>query len=609
MLTPDILWRKSSFDDPQKVNRLIIALTAIATLTVLLSFEPLKAMEISLLKAETNKTNDYNFSARSRLTTESKHHTLDFNTKSEHSLQDTNLLAQAETPASEVESPQNLDNNSREVPEQIVVTNFEIVGSSVFSSQELNQAVKSYRNRPLTLPELFQARSAITKLYTEQGYVSSGAYIPPQELDDGSVKITVLEGKLEEINVSGTKRLSKNYISDRIEAAAGQPINVDNLLGALQLLRLDPLIDNVSAELSAGIRPGTSLLDIEIQEADVFNLTSSFNNNRSPSVGSGQRTVGLNHGNLFGFGDQFNFEYANTDGSNAFDFSYGLPINSKNGTIKAAYGLNSNDVIEEPFSPIDIESRSRYYDLTLRQPLILKPTQEFALGMSLTRTESETFLLDQSFPLSRGANEDGETKISAVRLFQEFVNRDDRQVLAFRSQFSFGVDVFNPTINDDGEPDSTFLSWRGQSQWVRRLDEDFLLLLRGDAQIAGGSLVPLEQFRLGGVNSTRGYRQDLSLGDNGLFASAELRIPVLRWQKIDGLIQIAPFIDVGTVWNSDDVEISNATLPSLGVGLNFSLGTNFNARLDWGIPLTSVEGDGDSLQEDGIYFSIDSNFF
>lgn len=609
MLTPDILWRKSSFDDPQKVNRLIIALTAIATLTVLLSFEPLKAMEISLLKAETNKTNDYNFSARSRLTTESKHHTLDFNTKSEHSLQDTNLLAQAETPASEVESPQNLDNNSREVPEQIVVTNFEIVGSSVFSSQELNQAVKSYRNRPLTLPELFQARSAITKLYTEQGYVSSGAYIPPQELDDGSVKITVLEGKLEEINVSGTKRLSKNYISDRIEAAAGQPINVDNLLGALQLLRLDPLIDNVSAELSAGIRPGTSLLDIEIQEADVFNLTSSFNNNRSPSVGSGQRTVGLNHGNLFGFGDQFNFEYANTDGSNAFDFSYGLPINSKNGTIKAAYGLNSNDVIEEPFSPIDIESRSRYYDLTLRQPLILKPTQEFALGMSLTRTESETFLLDQSFPLSRGANEDGETKISAVRLFQEFVNRDDRQVLAFRSQFSFGVDVFNSTINDDGEPDSTFLSWRGQSQWVRRLDEDFLLLLRGDAQIAGGSLVPLEQFRLGGVNSTRGYRQDLSLGDNGLFASAELRIPVLRWQKIDGLIQIAPFIDVGTVWNSDDVEISNATLPSLGVGLNFSLGTNFNARLDWGIPLTSVEGDGDSLQEDGIYFSIDSNFF
>ncbi|MEL6500955.1 MAG: ShlB/FhaC/HecB family hemolysin secretion/activation protein, partial [Cyanobacteria bacterium J06623_1] len=472
-----------------------------------------------------------------------------------------------------------------------------------------NQAVKSYRNRPLTLSELFQARSTITKLYTDKGYVSSGAYIPPQELANGTVQIAVLEGKLEEINVSGTEHLSDDYVASRIETAAGEPINVDSLLAALQLLRLDPLIDNVSAELSAGIRPGTSLLDIKIQEADVFNISTSLNNSRSPSVGTNQRAIGINHGNLFGFGDSFNFEYANTNGSNAVDLAYGVPVNSKNGTIKAAFGINSNDVIEDPFTSLDIESQSRYYELSLRQPLLLKPTQEFALGMSFTRTESETFLFDESFQLSRGANEDGETRISAVRLFQEFVNRNDKEVLAFRSQFSLGVDALNSTINDDGEPDSTFVSWRGQSQWVRRLREDFLFLLRGDAQFSGSSLVPLEQFRIGGVNSARGYRQDLSLGDNGLFASAELRIPVLRFQRFDGLIQVAPFFDVGTVWNSGDVEVTNATLPAVGVGLNLSLGTNFNARLDWGIPLTSVESEDNSLQEDGIYFSLDSNFF
>jgi hemolysin activation/secretion protein len=351
------------------------------------------------------------------------------------------------------------------------------------------------------------------------------------------------------------------------------------------------------------------LLDIKIQEADVFNVSTSLNNSRSPSVGSNQRSIGINHGNLLGFGDKFNFEYANTKGSDAFDLSYGVPINSKNGTIKAAYGNNSNDVIEKPFTPLDIESKSRYYELSLRRPILVKPTQEFALGMSLTRTESETSLLNENFQLSRGANDDGETKISAVRLFQEYVNRNDKEVLAFRSQFSLGVDALNPTINENGEPDSTFLSWRGQSQWVRRLDEDFLLLLRGDAQLSGGSLVPLEQFRLGGVSSARGYRQDLSLGDNGLFASTELRIPVVRFKKFDGLLQISPFFDIGTVWNSGDVEISNATLASLGVGLNFSMGTNFNARLDWGIPLTSVDAENNSLQEDGIYFSIDSNFF
>ena len=47
--------------------------------------------------------------------------------------------------------------------------------------------------------------------------------------------------------------------------------------------------------------------------------------------------------------------------------------------------------------------------------------------------------------------------------------------------------------------------------------------------------MPLEQFRVGGVNSARGYRQDLSLGDSGIFGSAELRVPILRFKKIDGL--------------------------------------------------------------------------
>ena len=518
-----------------------------------------------------------------------------------------NLFAQVQT--SEMDADDRAITTENDLPEQIIVKEFRVVGSSVFSQQELNKAIESYRNRPLTLPELFEARSTITKLYTDGGYVNSGAYIPPQELDDGTIEIAVLEGELAEINVSGTKRLSNNYILSRIKAAAAKPLNVDRLLSALQLLRSDPLIDNVSAELSAGVRPGTSLLDITIQEADVFNISTSFNNSSSPSIGTNQRAIGLNHGNLFGFGDRFNLEYANTKGSNGLDISYAVPFNAKNGTIKAAYSNSFNDIVEDPFTPLDIESESHYYELNFRQPILLQPDRELALGMSLTRTNSQTLFRNERRPLSRGAEADGETKISAVRLFQEFTTRDSQQVLAFRSLFNIGVDAFNPTINDGDEPDSTFLSWQGQSQWVRRLDEDFLLLLRGNIQLSGGSLVPIEQFRLGGVDSVRGYRQDLSLGDNGLFASAELRIPVLKFRKIDGLVQITPFFDIGTVWNSGDLEIENSTLPAVGIGLNFSTGTNFNARLDWGIPLTNVDTGGNSLQEDGIHFSLDYNFF
>ena len=495
------------------------------------------------------------------------------------------------------------------VPQSIKIDHFEIVGSSVFSQQELQKVTQSFVGRSLSFAELFQVRSAITKLYTDNGYLNSGAYIPEQEINSGKLTIQVLEGGLEAINVTGTKRLDPDYVRKRLEIAAGKPVHVDSLLEALQMLRLDPLIENISAELSAGISPGTSLLDIDIEEADAFTVSTTFDNARSPSVGTDRRIIGLNHNNLLGFGDRFNVQYTNTDGSDGFDFAYTLPINARNGQLSLRYGTNSNDVIEEPFNPLDIESESRYYELNFRQPIIQKPNTELSLGLAFSRLESETFLLDDPFPLSLGADEEGRTRISAIRFSQEWVNRNEKQVIAARSQFSIGLDLFDATINENA-PDSSFFAWRGQGQWVRRLDEDFLFLLKGDIQLSTSSLVPLEQFRVGGFNSVRGYRQDLLLGDNGIFASAEVRIPILRIPSLDGVVQLTPFVDIGTIWNKEErIEIENDVLPSVGLGLNFSAGDRFSARLDWGIPLVDVEVEKNSLQEDGIYFSINYNFF
>lgn len=50
-------------------------------------------------------------------------------------------------------------------------------------------------------------------------------------------------------------------------------------------------------------------------------------------------------------------------------------------------------------------------------------------------------------------------------------------VFALRSQFSFGLDAFGSSQDAEGILDSTFFAWRGQSQFVRHLDRDFLVLL------------------------------------------------------------------------------------------------------------------------------------
>lgn len=490
------------------------------------------------------------------------------------------------------------------IPETITIEQFEFEGNTAFSDEELAKVTEPFTKRRSSFAELFQARSAVTQHYLDRGYITSGAFIPPQTLGGGVVKIQVIEGGLEAINVTGTRRLNPNYVRSRLAVATVKPLNRERLLEALQLLQLNPLIQNLSAELTAGTQPGSNLLEVRVTEAKTFTTQLLTTNNRAPSIGSVNAQVQLNQANLLGFGDGLSLSYNNTKGSNGIDVSYTLPINPRNGTLNFSYGTTASTVIEPPFDRIDINAHSRYYELTLRQPLFQTPTEEFAIGLTATRQESETTLLEIPFPLSLGADDEGSTRISALRFFQEWTKRTSRQVLAARSQFSLGVGAFDATVNKK-PPDSRFFSWRGQAQWVRLLGPDTLLLVRGDAQLADRALVPLEQFGLGGQETIRGYRQDVLLTDNGVFASAELRVPVLRIPKWNTVVQLAPFLDVGTAWNRagrDDPDPN--LLLSTGLGLQMQVGSRLTIRLDYGIPLVSASSSERTWQENGLYFSV-----
>jgi hemolysin activation/secretion protein len=491
------------------------------------------------------------------------------------------------------------------------VDRIEVVGSTVFKAEDFAAITSPFVGKELTFTELLQVKDAITKLYNDKGYTTTGALIPPQTSEAGVIKIQVVEGSLQEIKIVGNRRLSSKYIRDRILLGAGKPLNVPRLLSKLQLLRLDPRIQNLSAELQTGARPGTNLLQIDVEEADTFKLTATLDNGRSPSVGSFRRGIDLQEANLLGLGDTLSVGYTNTDGSNTINANYTLPVNAGNGAVSFGFSQGWNNVIEKPFNTLDIQSNSRSYELGYRQPLVQKPTQEFAVGVSFSRQESQTELgIDNigGFPLSPGADANGKTNISALRFSQDYTQRSNQQVFAARSQFSVGVDWFGANVNDNA-PDSRFFSWRGQAQWVRQLKPDTLFLLRGDLQAAADSLVPLEQFGLGGQLSVRGYRQDALLTDNGLLLSAEFRLPILRAPKMGGVLQLIPFIDIGKGWNNNGENPSPSMLAGTGLGLLWKQGDNFSARLDWGIPLKPIEGERRSLQENGLYFSLNYSLF
>lgn len=487
----------------------------------------------------------------------------------------------------------------------IIVDRFEVTGSTVFKKEEFAEVTEPFTKRPLSFAELLQVRDEITKFYVDRGYITSGAFLPPQTMAEGVVEIAVIEGEVEEIDVKVKGRLNPGYVRSRVALGAKTPLQVDRLVRSLQLLQLNPLLENISAELAAGTRSGTSLLEIEVTSAPTFTTVLKYDNGRVPSVGTDRRQVAFQEASLLGLGDALTISYTNTDGGNALDeASYRIPINARNGTLGLFFKISENEVIEEPFDQLDIESDSRDYEISYRQPLIETPTKELALGLIAARRESDTRLLGEPFSLSPGSNDDGETRVTAIRFFQEWTNRGAEEVFAARSQFSVGIGAFEATVNDE-PPDSRFFSWRGQLQYLRVLGPDAALLLKSDVQLSPEPIVAIEQFGLGGLNSVRGYRQDAILADNGIFLSAEVRLPIARISEWNTVLQFTPFLEIGTGWNTSRANPEPNNLYSVGMGLRLEVAPKLTARFDWGIPLGNILPNRRTLQENGLYFSIE----
>ncbi len=502
-----------------------------------------------------------------------------------------------------------------DIPGTIVVQQFVFVGNTALSGVELSRAIAEFTNKPISFAQLVQAANQITQLYVEQGYITSGAYVPVQNLRSGKVKLQIVEGSLADIEVNIVKgRLKPNYIRRRLIKATGTPLNINQLQSALQLLQRNPLIDSLDGELSAGTKPGTNFLTVDVRGADTFKVEVELNNNRNPSIGSFERSLELTEANLLGLGDGLSLSYSNTDGSNQFQGKYTLPINASNGTLGFNLRVAGNKIVESPGDEADIEIDSRDFDLTWRQPVIQTETaavsRELALDLTASRRESDGSILDIKQPISPGANDRGETRTSALHFGQEWLQRNRQQVLSARSQFNLGLDVFDATIDVD-EPNSQFFAWRGQFLYLRQLNTPqgtpaigSTILLRSDLQLAADALIPVEQFSLGGNATVRGYRQDALLTDNGWFASAEVRIPFARLPKFEGTLQFTPFVDFGIGWNTDSEATDFNTLIGTGIGLLWDMENRLTARVDWGVPLVNANFDKGTVQESGVYLQF-----
>ncbi len=507
-------------------------------------------------------------------------------------------------------------------PVKVFVREFQFEGQTVFPSQDLQALAAPYRNREVTTEDLERLRTAVTLLYVQRGYVTSGAVIPDQAVTEGLIRIHIIEGALTDINIEGARWLWPNYYRRRIALSAGPPVNIYTLQERLQLLQQDPRVDRLNAELRRGISPGRNELNVRVTESRPFKAWVEFNNHQSPAVRAERWLATLAHESLTGNGDRLQVIYGqsipinNTTGVlPLINVSYVLPITAYDTTLAVGYRRSDFEVVTEPFRTLGIEGHTEIFSVTLQQPVYRTLTQQVNVGVQGEYLYNKNLLLGQPFDFFAGY-QNGVANIAALRFLQDWTYRSQDTIIGVRSRFSVGLDVLDATTNSGPVADGRYFSWVGQLQGLRRFEQyaGTQLLSRIDLQLTNDRLFPLEQIPVGGRYSVRGYRELSLLRDNAFLFSLEPRLPIGRWLfgAREDLLQVAPFFDYARAWSAKDSTEAPKSLMSVGVGLRtaFLPKNQGYFELYWGYRLRGSGtndppyGTNGNLQDHGIHLQV-----
>jgi hemolysin activation/secretion protein len=511
---------------------------------------------------------------------------------------------------------------------QVFVRDVRVIGNTAFSDREIAEVTTPFKNRTLMTEDLERLRLALTLLYINKGYLTSGAIIPDQDVTTGVIIVQIIEGKLTRIDVEGNRWFRSSYLRDRLSLGIRTPVTLGPLQEQLQLLQQDRRIERINAELRPGDQRGDSLLNVRVADRNPFHASMEVNNYLTPLVGEFRGVGTLIDDNLTGHGDPLRLSYGQSSGAFPIvDASYALPFNRYGTTFSPYYRRIGFKLIEQPFTPLNIKTNSEIIGMSIRHPIYKTGTDEVALSIIGEHLFTQSFLfngtVDQMTFNSFPGFQNGAASVSALRFAQDWTHRTLDTVLAVRSRFSVGLNVLGATINANPDtPDGQFFSWLGQAQGIKQFGDNLLgmqLLGHMDLQLTNSPLFPVEQVALGGRYTVRGYREVTILRDNSFIASVEPRFPLVRWGNGQPMFQFAPFVDVAHGWNIGDnhstVIASLAspinTLASVGAGLRWNILPNDKASFEvyWGQQLNHVPTIGHTIQGHGVHLGIVINLF
>lgn len=464
-----------------------------------------------------------------------------------------------QAPKIEIETPQTSPSVQIQAP-SFKVDTIQVEGSTLFGAADFAAITSPYQGQEATLNDLEKVVEQINKLYWEKGYLTTQAYVPPQDVDKGTVTIKVVEGRLGKICVSENKHYRTKSILKRLSVEEGQLFNIKQLEKDLNWSN-----QNNNYRLKATLSPGTSTgetnVTLEVAERQPWQISPTFDNQGRPFIGTYRGGVELSNDSLLGFGDRLFAKYLGASGTNTALGSYFIPINKWGDELGFSYGWSHVDVdLNVPAQP-DIDGIAHSGGIVYSHPFDKRRMWVGDIGINARRIR--TFIADTRTSLD---------EIRSAQVGLSF-NRPDHLGRTFaRVQTSLGLDIFGGN--------SQF--WKTEAMFTRihQLPWDNTLILRGYGQLTPDDLPSAEAFQVGGAYSVRGYSEGLFVGDRGYNFTIEDRFPIPFLSHVSpwlaDRLQGAVFFDIGqTFLDRDNARfvpgVSNRSSNTLLLGTGFGL--------------------------------------
>ena len=481
---------------------------------------------------------------------------------------------------------------------KFVLSGVVVEGSTVYKDADFLPSYEKLLGKKISLGRIYDVAAAITTLYRNDGYLLTKAIVPSQRVRNGIVNIRVIEGFIDDVDISGK-------IGGRIERLRAYADNIifSRPLRAKVLERYLLLIDDLpgvqveSVLTPSKSTPGAANLTLILKHQPIDGY-ASIDNRGSRFNGPIQGSIGGNLNSVLGLNERTGFNFITTDPTDELLYFSGSheQIIGLEGTKISLSGSLSFTQPGDSLEAFNVEGESSTVSVQLFHPFIRSREQNLSGRVGFVRRNSTTDLLGSLSSRDR-------LRVFNAEVIYDFVDKL-RGVNLVSLEFSQGADIFDATESGSAnlsraQGKSDFSKVYGKLRRQQYIASGLSVLVETVGQYAFDTVLASEEFGFGGSQFGRGYDSSEITGDQGVAVKAEIQYFYQVAKKYLNNVQPYVFYDYGSVWqkgNDFTGTDRQSSLSSAGAGVRFGFTNWLSGYVELAKPLddkVTAEGNRD----------------